>query len=223
MPLISAFSVNSNFSPNDLNGPMAASLAKAVMSLPELDHWIKNSFLIRLDDSFSPFSDLEERIESISSTNTIAGDNFLASKNKARTNFSDSPKYFDVKEDAEILKNVDLDSVATALASMVLPVPGGPNRSIPLAGSLNPLNKSGPLVNLGDSDLERELEVGVGAFKVLFDGLGFVALGLAAGAALLGVELPAAGFDTGLVAAELVLDVCCLAYDLITGLTIGFT
>ena len=42
-----------------------------------------------------------------------------------------------------MLKNVELDSVATALANIVFPVPGGPNNSIPLVGSRNPLNKSG--------------------------------------------------------------------------------
>lgn len=51
--------------------------------------------------------------------------------------------YFDVSDDAEIEKKVDLDSVATARASIVFPVPGGPNRSIPRAGSRSPLNRSG--------------------------------------------------------------------------------
>lgn len=39
--------------------------------------------------------------------------------------------HFDVKEEAEMLKNVACDSEATALASIVLPVPGGPKRSKP--------------------------------------------------------------------------------------------
>lgn len=39
--------------------------------------------------------------------------------------------HFDVKEDAETLKNVASDSEATALASMVFPFPGGPKRSKP--------------------------------------------------------------------------------------------
>jgi len=46
---------------------------------------------------------------------------------------------------AEILKKVDLDSVATALASIVLPVPGGPNKSTPFQGSSNPVKKCGYL------------------------------------------------------------------------------
>lgn len=39
--------------------------------------------------------------------------------------------HFDVKEDAETLKNVACDSEATALASIVFPLPGGPKRSRP--------------------------------------------------------------------------------------------
>jgi hypothetical protein len=40
--------------------------------------------------------------------------------------------------DAEILKKVVLHSVATALASIVLPVPGGPKSKIPFQGSKMP-------------------------------------------------------------------------------------
>lgn len=39
--------------------------------------------------------------------------------------------HFDVREDDETLKNVASDSEATALASMVFPLPGGPKRSRP--------------------------------------------------------------------------------------------
>ena len=39
--------------------------------------------------------------------------------------------YFEASVAAEMLKKVVLHSVATALASMVLPVPGGPNMSTP--------------------------------------------------------------------------------------------
>lgn len=39
--------------------------------------------------------------------------------------------HFDVREEAEILKKVASDSEATALASRVFPVPGGPKRSKP--------------------------------------------------------------------------------------------
>lgn len=39
--------------------------------------------------------------------------------------------HFDVREEAETLKNVASDSEATALASRVFPVPGGPKSSRP--------------------------------------------------------------------------------------------
>ena len=43
-----------------------------------------------------------------------------------RTSFSESPLHLLTIEEADILKNVVLHSVATALASNVFPVPGGP-------------------------------------------------------------------------------------------------
>ena len=43
----------------------------------------------------------------------------------ALTSFSESPLHLLTMEDAEMLKKVVLHSVATALASRVLPVPGG--------------------------------------------------------------------------------------------------
>lgn len=42
-----------------------------------------------------------------------------------------------------MLKNVVLHCVATDLANIVLPVPGGPNKSTPLQGSKIPVNKCG--------------------------------------------------------------------------------
>ena len=46
--------------------------------------------------------------------------------NRMRTIFSPSPRHFDASEDAETLKKVVRHSVATAFASSVFPVPGGP-------------------------------------------------------------------------------------------------
>lgn len=45
--------------------------------------------------------------------------------------------------EAEQLKNVDLHSEAIALASIVLPFPGGPYSKIPLEGDNSPLKMSG--------------------------------------------------------------------------------
>ena len=46
------------------------------------------------------------------------------------TSFSESPRHLLTRVDAEMLKKVVLHSVATAFASSVLPVPGGPCKSI---------------------------------------------------------------------------------------------
>lgn len=59
-----------------------------------------------------------------SSMKTTAGCRSLATANKALTIFSPSPTYLEVREDAEMLKKVYPLSVATAFASIVLPVPG---------------------------------------------------------------------------------------------------
>lgn len=51
----------------------------------------------------------------------------------------------DTTEEAEMLKKVVLHWVATDFASIVLPVPGGPNNKTPLHGSKIPVNKWGYL------------------------------------------------------------------------------
>ena len=47
------------------------------------------------------------------------------------TNFSELPRHLEATEEAEMLKKVVLHSVATARASRVLPVPGGPYSRMP--------------------------------------------------------------------------------------------
>lgn len=59
--------------------------------------------------------------------------------NKRRISFSDSPRYFEVRVALETEKKVVLHSLATAFASKVLPVPGGPNIHIPRHGRRIPL------------------------------------------------------------------------------------
>ena len=54
----------------------------------------------------------------------------------SRTNVSDSPRYFDVSVDEDTLKNVVPHSVATALASIVFPVPCGPTMRTPCEKNL---------------------------------------------------------------------------------------
>ena len=60
--------------------------------------------------------------------------------NKRRTSFSDSPLYLDVRVEEDTLKNVVPHSVATAFASIVLPVPGGPTISTPWKAKTKVMN-----------------------------------------------------------------------------------
>ena len=55
----------------------------------------------------------------------------LTISNRILTNFSDSPRYFEVRVEEDTLKNVVPHSVATAFARSVLPVPGGPTINTP--------------------------------------------------------------------------------------------
>lgn len=84
-------------------------------------------------------SDLRaDKIESISSTKMTAGCMQPATANSARTIFSPCPIHLLVSEEALMLKKVAWMLLAMALPIRVLPVPGGPNKSSPLAGALAP-------------------------------------------------------------------------------------
>lgn len=76
--------------------------------------------------------------ESISSMKIVLGAYALARSNKHRTIRSLSPRHFEANVAEETLKNVVPHSVATALASSVFPVPGGPNMRTPFQGLLIP-------------------------------------------------------------------------------------
>ena len=82
----------------------------------------------------------EDSRASTSSMKMTEGCMQRASSNRVLTSISLSPTYLLVREEAEILKKVAFTLLATALPSMVLPVPGGPNSSMPLAGVLGPCN-----------------------------------------------------------------------------------
>ena len=60
-----------------------------------------------------------------------------AMRKSVRTSFSPSPIHLEVREDAEIEKNVAADECAVAFPIRVFPVPGGPKRSIPLIGAVS--------------------------------------------------------------------------------------
>ena len=63
---------------------------------------------------------------SISSMKMIAGAFFFARSNRSRTREAPTPTYSSMNSEPEIEKNGACASPATALASRVLPVPGGP-------------------------------------------------------------------------------------------------
>jgi hypothetical protein len=73
----------------------------------------------------------------------VEGERALASSKSILTIFSDSPFHLEAREDALMLKKEVSPTVATALASSVLPVPGGPNRSTPFQGFLRPVKYYG--------------------------------------------------------------------------------
>ena len=69
--------------------------------------------------------------------NTIAGAALRAARKRRRIRAAPSPANISTNEEADWAKKVALDSLATALARSVLPVPGGPCTRIPL-GTLAP-------------------------------------------------------------------------------------
>ena len=76
--------------------------------------------------------DVRERpIASSSSMNTIAGAAAFACANRSRTRAAPTPTIASTNSEADIEKNGASASPATARASSVLPVPGGPDSSTP--------------------------------------------------------------------------------------------
>ncbi|MPM52847.1 hypothetical protein SDC9_99611 [bioreactor metagenome] len=69
---------------------------------------------------------------SISSMNMMLGASFLALSNIILTLFAPTPTYFSTNSEPLEYMNVAFASPAMALAIKVLPVPGGPYKSIPL-------------------------------------------------------------------------------------------
>ena len=79
----------------------------------------------------------------ISSMKMMDGWRCLAAVKRLLTSFSPSPTYLLVRLLALMLKKALSDSLATALANMVLPLPGGPKRRRPRVGVLSPVKSSG--------------------------------------------------------------------------------
>ena len=90
-----------------------------------------SSDLTRLDASCSFAPPRCPASESISSMKMVDGAWKRAISKRRRTIFSESPRHLEARVD-EVSEKKDVPhSVATALASRVLPVPGGPNMSTP--------------------------------------------------------------------------------------------
>ena len=92
--------------------------------------------------SFS-LEDLAVRMESISSMNTIEGENAFAIWKRVRMRRSLSPTHFESRVLALMLKKVLLHSEAHAFANIVFPFPGGPYSKIPRVGFRKPVKMSG--------------------------------------------------------------------------------
>lgn len=112
---------------------------------PTPSNWTRNSVFIHQEASCSS-PDQALRIESISSKNMIDGFLSAATVKSALINFSPSPRCFDIKELALMLKNVHLTQPANAFAIIVFPFPGGPYIKMAHGGSQIPLKRSGFII-----------------------------------------------------------------------------
>mmetsp|Transcript_57361 Transcript_57361/g.139947 ORF Transcript_57361/g.139947 Transcript_57361/m.139947 type:complete len:202 (+) Transcript_57361:383-988(+) len=84
-------------------------------------------------------SELPSRLDNKLSTSSMKithGANRRASVNTALAFFSDSPNHLFSTEEASTLRKLAPPSVATAFASKVFPVPGGPKSNTPFTASL---------------------------------------------------------------------------------------
>ena len=120
---------------------MAATIVTlSSLFVPAPSNCTRNSVFSRFIASPS-LLDLEDNNESTSSIKMMHGCISRAMLNSARTIFSPSPTHFEVRDDADILKNFASGiSAANAFAKSVFPFPGGPYRSKPFGGALIPEN-----------------------------------------------------------------------------------
>mmetsp|Transcript_403 Transcript_403/g.823 ORF Transcript_403/g.823 Transcript_403/m.823 type:complete len:369 (+) Transcript_403:194-1300(+) len=105
--------------------------------------WIKISVFSRRDPSCSSPPPRALMTESNSSMKIVDGAWCRARSNSTRASFSDSPRHLLTIVLADTLKKVTWHSVATAFASMVFPVPGGPKSKIPRHGDRMPVKRVG--------------------------------------------------------------------------------
>mmetsp|Transcript_8331 Transcript_8331/g.22548 ORF Transcript_8331/g.22548 Transcript_8331/m.22548 type:complete len:267 (+) Transcript_8331:246-1046(+) len=99
---------------------------------------VSSSMRIRCTSRSAPVcaSNRAVAMESTSSIKMMEGACSFAVWNRLRTSLGPSPKYFCTKLLPLALRNVLVVAFATALASIVFPVPGGPYSRTPLGGSI---------------------------------------------------------------------------------------
>mmetsp|Transcript_95386 Transcript_95386/g.267164 ORF Transcript_95386/g.267164 Transcript_95386/m.267164 type:complete len:234 (+) Transcript_95386:309-1010(+) len=115
-----------------------AMMTFTVVSWSKPSIWLSNSRRMRWTSRSAPVWESKRLvpIASISSMNTMAGAFSRARRNTSRTMRGPSPKYFCTNSEPTMRMNVAVVWFATAFASIVFPVPGGPYNSTPLGGSM---------------------------------------------------------------------------------------
>ena len=94
---------------------------------------VRSWFSVCSRSSFPPiWPSLFFPIASISSMNTMQGAFSFACRNRSRTFAAPMPTNISTNSEPDMEKNGTFASPATAFASMVLPVPGGPTSRMPL-------------------------------------------------------------------------------------------
>ena len=118
---------------------MSARLVAARVMIPELvpkpSISVSRAFSVFSRSSLPPMAGFLERARptaSISSMKMMQGAFVLACSKRSRTRDAPTPTNISTKSEPDIEKNGTPASPATALASSVLPVPGGPTSSAPL-------------------------------------------------------------------------------------------
>lgn len=100
----------------------------------------------------------------ISSTKTMHGSSFMAKEKTAEESFWDSPYHLSVRDATSRLMKRAPASLATALASRVLPQPGGPCSNTPYRWSNTA--KAGPELNMLEPT-EASLTVGPQDYQLI--------------------------------------------------------
>mmetsp|Transcript_4547 Transcript_4547/g.16860 ORF Transcript_4547/g.16860 Transcript_4547/m.16860 type:complete len:206 (+) Transcript_4547:370-987(+) len=128
-------------------GSRISSLFVAMMTLIWLldsnpSSWLSSSSIVRWTSESPPPLPRALPIESTSSMKRIAGAFSRAITNNSRTIFAPSPMYFCTSSLPETRIKQHSVWCATALASSVLPVPGGPYKITPFGCAIPRLSKS---------------------------------------------------------------------------------